>query len=94
MRLTPYQKEGIRDRLTQIEPEMRCSACGSRTWDVWDFVTAFVEFPEVFRGQNGTSLPVVMLVCEMCGHVLTFPARKFGIEVATPEEDEEDNGEM
>jgi len=55
-----------------------CPVCNSEQWGILDRVFRFPEFnPPIHRLEM--NVPVILLVCQICGYILFFSAEAVGI---------------
>lgn len=67
------QKQKFQNWLEEHVPNhpVACALCGAKTWDFGEVIDT--------SGVSGVISPMAQLVCQTCGHVLLFDARKVGV---------------
>lgn len=90
-RMSAEQKQKIIKHITEKAPGMRCAACGSQDFFVGDDLVTPV--PLTSTGNmvlGGSSVPVALLVCRNCAHVMHFAAVPMGVVSAGDTEGKDD----
>ena len=73
--LTQEDKDKVVDWLKDRGREpIECAVCGHQKWTVGDHLVAPAVFSEGNIFLGGASYPVVMLICNTCGHTLYLNA--------------------
>lgn len=66
-------KQKFQTWLTTQLPQfpMPCVVCGKTNWDTGEVIDS--------SGLSGVIAPMVQLVCQSCGYILLFDAKKTGV---------------
>jgi hypothetical protein len=78
MALEPCDQEKVLAWVQEKGLPRHCPSCGSDE----DFVGCdLIELPikQVPGAQRGTEIPVIPLICQVCGHVRLFSAKLIGV---------------
>ena len=83
MKLSPEQIETIKEWLDDKRKNPSCTSCGKNVWSVSDRTWELRPF---FGGGlnvgGGPLIPVCIITCSNCGHMVFFNALLIGIEVS------------
>lgn len=73
MPMANMQKQKFQNWLAANVPRypVPCTVCGNTTWDFGEIVDT--------SGVSGVIAPMVQLVCQSCGHIMLFDAKKTGV---------------
>ncbi len=59
-----------------------CPYCGSRGWEAGEIVSGTVVDEQGNTRPEGTAVAMAQFVCDNCGHVMLFDARRLGLTSA------------
>ena len=82
MNLDDNQKEILIQKLQAIWPEPRnCTICRENDWIIVDKIYEIREFygGSFVIGGTGAILPIVAVICKICGHTIFFNAISLGL---------------
>lgn len=77
-KLSPAEMQAAKDWIKKYYPEGRCSICKEQKWKSSSRLFCLPEYSDEDCGVKQV-LPCVVLICETCGHTVSFNAVLMGL---------------
>ena len=85
MKLNESDKASVAKWLGDKCGQMRCFCCGNARWQLLENTAIQIGFDtRTTRFHYHEGVPVVMVACENCGHILNFAAALLGLKPEQP----------
>jgi hypothetical protein len=83
MPLSDEQKKHVEEWLNSNLLLGRCPACGSTRWSVSEELVFAPTYTQTGELRLGSGLPLLPVICVICGCAMLFSAIKMGLDTAT-----------
>lgn len=84
-KLTDEDKKKIESWLNENAETPACPVCGSNLWNMGEYLLRGEAYTTGGFLVGGPSYPMAFIVCDNCGHVRQFMAKKIGLTFAGAE---------